>query len=120
VLPSELSRRAAADATGLWISSPDRREVLRIDARTRRVSRFPVAGDAGPLAIVGGRIWVGTLHDDDPLARITVLEPDGRIVTTMPLPSPAVNIAPAPGGGAWVSFGADSTVRPAAVRVGEP
>jgi virginiamycin B lyase len=119
-LPLEKSRRAAADETGLWISSPARREVLHIDARTRKVTRLPVPGDPGPLAIVDGRIWVGTMHDTGTVTRVTVLEPDGRIVGTTPVPHPAVNIAPSPDSGAWVTFGADNTVSPAALQIPSP
>ena len=120
-LPLEKSRRTGADDSGLWISSPTRREVVHINARTRRVTRLPVPGDAGPLAIVDGRIWVGTLHDKGTLTRATVLERDGRIVGTMPVPHRAVNIAPSPGGGAWVTFGDDNnTLSPAALRIPSP
>jgi sugar lactone lactonase YvrE len=120
-LPLETSRRTGADASGLWISSPTRRELVHIDARTRRVTRFPVRGDPGPLAIVDGRIWVGTLHDTGTLTRVTVLATDGRIVGTMPLPDQAaVNIAPTPGRGAWVTFGENGTVSPAALRIVGP
>jgi streptogramin lyase len=119
-LPVEKSRRAGADDSGLWISSPARRELLHIDARTRKVARLPVRGDPGPLAIVNGRIWVGTVHDTGSLTRVTVLEPDGSVVGTTPVPHPAVNIAPSPGSGAWVTFGADNTVSPAALRIPSP
>jgi virginiamycin B lyase len=120
-LPQETSRRSAADESGLWISSPARRNILHIDARTRRVTRFPVPGDPGPVAIVDGRIWVGTLHDTGTLTRVTVLDADGRIVRTMPLPQQAaINIVPAPAGGAWVAFGDNTTVSPAALRIPNP
>jgi streptogramin lyase len=120
-LPLETARRTGADASGLWISSPARREVVHIDAHTRRVTRFPVPGDPGPIAIVDGRIWIGTLHDTGALTRVTVLKPDGRIVGTTPTPDQAaVNIAPSPGGGAWVAFGENSTVSPAALRIPSP
>jgi streptogramin lyase len=120
-LPLEKSRRTAADDSGLWISSPARREVVHIDERTRRVTRFPLHGDPGPLAIVDRRIWVGTMHDTGGLTRITVLERNGHIVATTPLPDhAAVNIVPAPGGGAWVAFGEDATVSPAALRIPDP
>ena len=117
---SRSRRRAGADDSGLWISSPTRREVVHIVAGTRRVVRYPVPGDPGPLAIVDGRIWVGTLHDTGALTRVTVLERDGRIAATVPVPNLAVNIAPAPGGGAWVSFGENETVSPAALLVPDP
>jgi outer membrane protein assembly factor BamB len=117
-LPLETARRTGADASGLWISSPERREVLHIDARTRAVSRFPVPGDPGPLAVVDGQIWVGTLHDTGELTRVTILDDDGRVAGTMPTAGQrAVNIVPARGGGAWVAFGDDSTVSPAALRL---
>jgi glutamine cyclotransferase len=119
-LPPEKSRRAGADDSGLWISSPARREVVHIDARTRRLTRFPVLGDPGPLAIVDGRIWVGTLHDTGAVTRVTVLETDGRVVGTMPVSQLAVNIAPSPSEAAWVTFGDDNTVSPAAVRLTSP
>jgi streptogramin lyase len=120
-LPLETSRRTGADDSGLWISSPARREIVHIDARTRRVTRLPIPGDPGPLAIVDGRIWVGTLHDTGTLTRVTVLETDGRIVGTMPMPDQAaVNIVSSPGGGAWVSFGENGTVSPAALRIPSP
>jgi streptogramin lyase len=119
-LPVEKSRRVGADESGLWISSPTRRTVIHVDADTRRVTRFPVPGDPGPLAIVDGRIWVGTIHDTGTLTRVTVLDGDGRVVGTAPVPHPAVNIAPAPGGGAWVAFGEDTTVSPAAIRIPGP
>jgi len=118
-LPLEKSRRAAADDSGLWISSPARREILHIDVRTRRVTTLPAPGDPGPIAIVDGRIWVGTLHDTGALARVTVLDGHGRVVGTPPVPHPAVNIVPSPGG-AWVTFGEDSTVSPAALRIPSP
>ena len=120
-LPLETSRRTGADDSGLWISSPARREIVHIDARTRRVTRLPIPGDPGPLAIVDGRIWVGTLHDTGTLTRVTVLETDGRIVGTMPMPDQAaVNIVSSPAGGAWVSFGENGTVSPAALRIPSP
>jgi streptogramin lyase len=120
-LPLQTARRTGADDRGLWISSPARREVVHIDQRTRRVSRFPVHGDPGPLAIIDRRIWVGTLHDTGRLTRVTVLERDGRILGTMPLPDQAaVNIIPALGGGAWVAFGENGTVSPAALRIPNP
>jgi hypothetical protein len=75
-------------------------------------------GDPGPLAIVDGRIWVGTLHDTGTVARVTVLATNGRVVATIALPDqPAVNIVPSPGGGAWVTFGANNTVSPAGLRL---
>jgi hypothetical protein len=50
-----------------------------------------------------------------------VLDTNGRIVVSIPLPDrPAVNIVPAPDGGAWVTFGTDATVSPAAVRIPGP
>jgi outer membrane protein assembly factor BamB len=120
-LPVEGSRRAVADAGGLWISSPFRRQIIHIDARTRRVTHLRVAGDPGPLAIVDGRIWVGTLHETGIVTRVTVLATNGRTVATIPLPNqPAVNIVPSPAGGAWVTFGADGTVSPAALRLPSP
>jgi hypothetical protein len=55
------------------------------------------------------------------VTRITVLETGGHIVTTIALPDqPAVNMIPAPGGGAWVTFGTDHTVSPAALRIPSP
>ena len=120
-LPVETSRRAVADESGLWISSPLRRQILHIDARTRRVTRLRVHGDPGALAIVDGRIWVGTLHNTGTVTRITILGSDGRIVATIPLPDqPAVNIVPSPEGGAWVTFGTQNTVSPAALRISYP
>jgi streptogramin lyase len=120
-LPGEFARRTAADDGGLWISSPTRREVVRIDARTRRITRFPVHGDPSPLAIVDGRVWVGTTHDTDPVTRVTVLdETDGHIVATLPVPLVAINFAPSAGGGAWVTFGEDGTVSPAALHLSAP
>jgi hypothetical protein len=120
-LPVEMSRRAVADASGLWISSPFRRQIIHIDARTRHVTHLRVHGDPGPLAVVDGRIWAGTLHNTGTVTRLTVLETDGRIVTTIPLPDqPAVNIVPSADGGAWVTFGTDNTVSPAALRVPNP
>jgi streptogramin lyase len=120
-LPVEASPRAVADNSGLWISSPFRRQIIHIDARTRRVTHVRVAGDPGPLAIVDGRIWVGTLHPTGTVTRVTVLASDGRILATIPLPDrPAVNIVPSPAGGAWVTFGTDNTVSPAALRIPSP
>ncbi len=84
------------------------------------MTRLRVPGDRSPLAIVDGRIWVGTLHDRGTLTRVTVLEADGRIVGTMPVPHPPLNIVPSPGGGAWVTFGESDTVTPAAVRIPSP
>jgi streptogramin lyase len=120
VLPLETSRRAGADDNGLWISSPTRREVVHIDARTRQVTRYPVPGDPGPLAIVDDRFWVGTLHDTGTLTRVTTLDADGRVVDTTPLPHSAMNIVPSPGGGAWVAFGENGTLSPAALRLRSP
>ena len=120
-LPVESTRRAVADDSGLWISSPVHRQVIHIDARTRRVTRLRIAGEPGALAVVDGRLWVGTLHSRGPVTRVTVLATDGRVVTTIPLPDqPAVNIVQSPAGGAWVTFGTDSTVSPAAVRLASP
>jgi virginiamycin B lyase len=118
VLPPEKSRRVGADGSGLWISSPYRREVVLIDARTRRTTYVPIHGDPGALAVVDGRIWVATLHDTGTLSRVTVLDADGKVVATLPLPpQAAVNIVPSPSGDAWVTFGADNTVSPAALRL---
>jgi streptogramin lyase len=119
-LPVATTRRTAADDNGLWISSPYRRELVHIDARTRRVTRRPVRGDPGPLALVDGRIWVGTLHATGALTRVTVLEPDGRTIATIPVPNLANNIIPSPDGDAWVTFGENGTVSPAAVRLHAP
>jgi hypothetical protein len=121
LLPAEIARRIAADADGLWVSSPTRREVLHIAARTRQITRIPVAGDPGPLALVDGRVWIGTVHDSGHLTRVTVLDAtDGRALATLPVPYPAVNIFPSPAGGAWVTFGEDATQRPAALHVSGP
>jgi streptogramin lyase len=120
VLPVETARRAGADDSGLWISSPFTREVVHIDARTRRVTHLQVPGDPGPLAVVDGRIWVGTLHGTGALTRVTVLERNGRIVGTVPVPHLATNIVPSPNGGAWITFGEYGTVSPAALRLSEP
>jgi streptogramin lyase len=120
VLPLESSRRIGADDSGLWISSPERREVVHIDARTRQTTRFPVAGDPGALAIVDRRVWVGTLHDTGTLTRVTVLAEDGRIEGTMPVPHTPVQIIPSASGGAWITFGENSTLSPAALRLPDP
>jgi streptogramin lyase len=120
VLPFGISRRTAADDSGLWISSPYRRELLHIDARTRQVTHVPVGGDPGPLAVVSGRIWVGTLHGTGALTRVTVLDRNGRVVGSIPVPNLATNIIPSPEGGAWVTFGENGTVSPAAVRLRAP
>ena len=119
-LPLETSRRIGADDSGLWISSPERREVVHIDARTRQPTRFPVAADPGPLAIVDGRIWVGTLHDTGTLTRVTVLDTDGHIDATQPVPHPPVQIIPSVSGGAWITFGENATLSPAALRLPDP
>jgi hypothetical protein len=119
-LPTEFARRTAADRGGLWISSPTRRELVHVDARTRHVTRHPIAGDPHSIAFVDGRIWVATLHDADPLTRVSVFDAAGRAVGTIPLPYPAVSIVPSPGGGAWVTFGEDRTVSPAAVHLSGP
>jgi streptogramin lyase len=120
-LPVEKARRTGADESGLWISSPKRREVLHIDARTRAATRFHIPGDPGPLAIVDGRIWVGTLHDTGELTRVTILDDNGRVAGTLPTAGQrAVNIVPARGGGAWIAFGEDDTVSPAAIRLPSP
>jgi streptogramin lyase len=119
-LPLEFARRAAADADGLWISSPTRREVVHVDARTLRLTRHAVGGDTNSVAVVDHRVWVATVHDDDPLTRISVLDADGRLVGTMAVPHPAVGIVPSPSGGAWVTFGEDATVSPAAVHLSSP
>ena len=114
------SRSTGADDSGLWISSPVRREILHIDARSRKATRYPVPGDPDPLAIVDGQIWVGTLHDTGTLTRVTMLDGDGHIVGTTPVPHLAANIAPSPGNGAWVTFGENDTVSPAALRIPSP
>ena len=119
-LPAEVARRTAADPGGLWLSSPTRREVLRIDARTRRVTRISVPGDPGPLAVVDGRLWVGTLHERGSLTRVTVIESDGHVVRSLAVPHPPVIIEPALTGGAWVTFGENQTVKPAAIRLPDP
>jgi streptogramin lyase len=120
-LPTELARRAVADDSGLWVSSPQRREVLHIDARTRHVSRYAVGGDPGGIAIVDGRVWVATLHETGTVTRVTVLdERDGHVVATLPVPLAAVNIVPSPTGGAWITFGEDGAVSPAAIRISGP
>jgi hypothetical protein len=50
-----------------------------------------------------------------------VLATNGRVVATIALPDqPAVNIVPSPGGGAWITFGANNTVSPAALRLSGP
>jgi streptogramin lyase len=119
-LATEIARRIVADDSGLWISSPFRREVIHIDARTRQATRFSVGGDPGSIAIVDGRVWVGTLHDGGALTRVTALDTDGRVAGTMPVPHPAVHIGSSPGGGAWVTFGENNTFSPAAVHLSGP
>jgi outer membrane protein assembly factor BamB len=119
-LPAEVARRTAADAGGLWLSSPTRREVLRIDARTRHVTRIRVPGDPGPLALVDGRLWVGTSHETGSLTRVTIIETDGHVAGSLAMPQPPVLIEPAPAGGAWVMFGENQTVSPAAIRLPDP
>lgn len=119
-LPLEFARRAAADADGLWISSPTRREIVHVDARTRRITRHPVGGDTSTVAVVDGRVWVATVHDDEPLTRITVLDARGRVMRTLPVPHPAVGIVSSPAGGAWVTFGEDQNFSPAAVHLSAP
>ena len=119
-LPAEVARRTAADAGGLWLSSPTRREVLRIDARTRHVKRIRVPGDPGTLALVDGRLWVGTLHETGSLTRVTIIETDGHVAGSLEVPQPPVMIEPAPAGGAWVAFGENQTVSPAAIRLPDP
>jgi outer membrane protein assembly factor BamB len=120
MLPAEYTRRVAADDGGVWISSATRREVLRIDADTRKVTHIPVSGEPGALALVDGRVWVATLHARAPVTRVAVLDADGRTETTMPLPGAAEQIVQASGGGAWVTFGEGGVVSPAAVRLGAP
>jgi ligand-binding sensor domain-containing protein len=119
-LPAEVARRTAADAGGLWLSSPTRREVLRIDARTRHVTRIRVPGEPGPVAVVDGRLWVGTLHERGSLTRVTIIDTDGHVAGSLAVPQPPVMIEPAPAGGAWVTFGENQTVSPAAIRLADP
>jgi streptogramin lyase len=119
-LPAEIARRTAADAGGLWLSSPTRREILRIDAHTRQVTRIPIPGDPGPLALVDGRLWIGTMHETGSLTRVTVIATDGQVAASLAVPHPPVMIDPAPAGGAWVTFGENQTVSPAAVRLPDP
>jgi streptogramin lyase len=119
-LPTEFARRTAADGRGLWISSPTRRELLHVDARTQQVTRHSVAGDPHSIALVDGRIWVATIHETDPLTRVSVFDDAGRAVGTIPLPYPAVSIVASPGGGAWVTFGEDRTYSPAALHLSWP
>jgi streptogramin lyase len=117
---AERTRRVGADDSGVWIASAGRREVMHVDARTRRVTRIPVGGDPGALAVVDGHVWLGTLHDTGTLTRLTVLDSRGRLVRTLPVPNRPIEIAQAPDGGAWVSFGENAIATPAAVRVVAP
>jgi hypothetical protein len=71
----------------------------------------------GALAIVGGHMWVGTVHDTSAVTRVTMLSSEGRLIATTPVPYPAVNITPSSRNSAWVTFGGDNTVSPAALRI---
>jgi hypothetical protein len=85
------------------------------------VTRIPLEADPGPIAIVDGRIWVGTVHNTGPVTRVTVLDDRGNIDTTLPVPNPTKIIVPSPGGGAWLTFGDNNnTLTPAALRIPNP
>jgi hypothetical protein len=81
------------------------------------VNGIPIDGDAGAIAVVDGRVWVGTLQGTRGGTRVTVLETDGSLATTVPVPGAPAQIAAAPGGGAWLTFGTTDTLYPAAVRL---
>jgi streptogramin lyase len=116
-LPLEFGRRAIATDDALWITSPTRREVVRVDARTLQLTRHRVGGDPGTAGLVNGRVSVGTVHDSEPLTRLTVLDAAGRVTRTVAIPHPAAAIVPSPRGGAWVTFGEDQNLSPAAIHV---
>jgi hypothetical protein len=90
----------------------------------RSAARFPVTGNPSAIAIVDGQLWVGTTRETGRRARttrITVLDPaDGHVISTLPLPYPAIGITPATEGGAWITFGERVTVTPAALRISGP
>jgi hypothetical protein len=49
-----------------------------------------------------------------------MLSSEGRLIATTPVPYPAVNITPSSRNSAWVTFGGDNTVSPAALRITAP
>jgi streptogramin lyase len=118
-LQDERTRRIAADASGLWISHPDRPELLHIDARTRRTISVRLGGDPVGVGVVDGRVWVGTLHRTGAPTRVTVVD-SGQVTATVPVPHAPVQIVPASGGSAWITFGTTAILSPAAVRVAAP
>jgi hypothetical protein len=73
----------------------------------------------GALAIVGGHMWVGTVHDTGALTRVTMLSSEGRLIATTPGPTRGQH-HPSSRNSAWVTFGGDNTVSPAALRITAP
>jgi hypothetical protein len=69
-------RSLVAYGGSLWLARASTKEVVRVDARRRRiVSELPVPGTPTSLAVASSGIWVGVADDD---GRATLLRYDRR------------------------------------------
>jgi DNA-binding beta-propeller fold protein YncE/predicted Ser/Thr protein kinase len=110
--PVQLAAGLAGVAVGsrwLWATNTRRAELLRIDKGSGRVlERIEVGGAPGPIALGGGRVWVG----DDEGGGITAVNAEGGRVHRRGLPPDAAPLRLAVGaGGLWVSSATTGTVR---------
>jgi DNA-binding beta-propeller fold protein YncE len=110
--PLPLGRGIAGVTTGdgsVWVSSPRRGEVLRIDPATLRLTaRIEVGGRPGAIVAGGGRIWVA----DDAGGGVTAINAAGGRIFKRGIPPHVAPLRLAVGAGAvWVSSASTGTVR---------
>jgi streptogramin lyase len=110
--PLRLEKGIAGVATGagsVWVSSPRRGEVIRIDQDTRRVvDRIEVGGHPGAIVFGGGRVWVA----DDDGEGVTAINAAHGGIFKRDMPPHVSPLRLAVGAGAvWVSSASTGAVR---------
>jgi DNA-binding beta-propeller fold protein YncE len=110
--PLRLGKGITGVTTGggsVWVSSPQRGEVLRIDPATLRLTaRIEVGGRPGAIVAGGGRIWVA----DDSGGGVTAINAQGGRVFKRGIAPHATPLRLAFGAGAvWVSSASTASVR---------
>ena len=106
-LESGTRRAAVLDGGSLWVASTQLAAVLRVNARTKRVTgHIDVGNDPAGLAVADGAVWVAD-STDNTVHRIAA--PTGAVTDTIPLGNGPGPIA-AGEGAVWVANSRDDTV----------
>ena len=92
---------------GVWVTLPDRGEVVEIDSETRNIrDAIPVGADPSGIAIGAGSVWVSN-SESSTVSRISL--DTNRVVQTIPSPGGPSGIAVGQGG-VWVANSINDSV----------